>query len=57
VEGLLGADLPEGDYEITMKYRCPGLLTGFVTTLIGVLCFAIFCRVEKEQRINNVSDR
>jgi uncharacterized membrane protein YfhO len=50
VEGLLGADLPEGDYEITMKYRCPGLLTGFVTTLLGVLCFAIFCRVEKEQR-------
>jgi uncharacterized membrane protein YfhO len=50
VEGLLGADLPEGDYEITMKYRCPGLLTGFVTTLLGVLCFAIFCKIEKAQR-------
>jgi uncharacterized membrane protein YfhO len=50
VDGLLGVDLPEGDYEITMKYRCPGLVMGFVTTLLGVLCFAIFCRVEKGQR-------
>lgn len=50
LEGLMGIDLPEGEYEIKMVYRCPGLLTGFLTTLIGIAGFAIFMWLEKMQR-------
>lgn len=50
LEGFLGASLPEGDYEIKMVYRCPGLLTGFMTTILGILIFFVICRMEKYLR-------
>lgn len=51
LEGFLGAELEEGDYTIKMVYRCPGLLTGAITTLFGILCFWMMCRVESWQGI------
>ena len=51
LDGFLGAELEEGDYTIKMVYRCPGLLEGAVTTLFGILCFWLMCRVESRQRI------
>ena len=50
ISGLMGIDLPEGDYEIKMVYRCPGLLEGFLTSLLGVIIFVVFIRIEKIQR-------
>lgn len=50
IGGLMGIDLPEGEYQIKMVYHCPGLLTGFVTTLLGILLFTVFIRFEKLQR-------
>lgn len=47
LEGFLGAELKKGDYTIKMKYRCPGLLVGFITTLMGILCFVLICKVEQ----------
>ncbi len=52
LEGFLGAKLTKGDYTIEMKYRCPGLAVGFTTTIIGILCFVLICKVE--QNIRNV---
>ena len=53
LEGFLGADLPKGEYEITMKYRCPGLVTGFLTTIIGILIFLSICKIERSLRDTN----
>lgn len=50
LEGFLGVELPKGDYTIKMVYRCPGLIKGLITTLFGILCFFLICRVEKQMR-------
>jgi len=50
LEGFLGAELPQGDYTIKMVYRCPGLLKGWITSLLGILCFLAIWRVEKHFR-------
>ena len=50
LEGFLGVELPKGDYTIKMVYQCPGLLKGLITTLFGILCFFIICKVEKQMR-------
>ena len=50
LEGFLGTYLLEGDYEIKMTYRCPGLLTGFITTIIGILMFFSIYKIEKRLR-------
>lgn len=52
VDGFLGASLPKGDYKIKMVYRCPGLLKGLITTILGVLMFFVIYRVEKDIREN-----
>lgn len=54
IGGLMGIDLPEGEYQIKMVYHCPGLLTGFVTTLLGILLFAVLIRIEKLQRAERI---
>lgn len=54
IGGLMGIDLPEGEYKIKMVYHCPGLLTGFVTTLLGILLFAVLIRIEKLQRAERI---
>ena len=53
LEGFLGANLSEGDYEIKMTYQCPGLVTGFLTTIIGILVFLSICKIEKNLRDNS----
>ena len=47
------ADAKEGDYEIKMTYQCPGLVTGFLTTIIGILVFLSICKIEKNLRDNS----
>lgn len=54
IGGLTGIDLPKGDYDIKMVYHCPGLLTGFITTLLGILLLAVLLRIEKRQRTDGV---
>ncbi|MCM1158758.1 MAG: YfhO family protein [Bacteroidales bacterium] len=53
LDGFLGTELPEGDYTIKMVYRCPGLLKGFATTIMGIFFFWLICTVEKRQRRND----
>jgi len=55
LEGFLGARLPQGDYTIKMVYRCPGLIKGLITTLLGILCFLFIWEAEKRmrQRVQN----
>lgn len=50
IGGLLGIDLPAGEYNIKMVYHCPGLLTGFITTLLGIVFFIVFMWIERLQR-------
>lgn len=50
IEGLMGIDLQEGEYKVKMVYHCPGLFEGFLTTLLGVVIFMAFMRIEKIQR-------
>lgn len=39
---LLGADIPEGQHEIKIKYSVPGLAPGFVITLTGVALLILY---------------
>lgn len=55
LDSFLGAQLEPGDYEITMKYRCPGLMTGAGISVIGMLCFLFMCRIENKK--NNIYAR
>ncbi len=50
LDSFVGAKLPKGEYDIRLVYHCSGLLTGFVTTMIGVLCFGLICVVERKMR-------
>lgn len=50
LESFLGVELPKGDYTIKMVYQCPGLMKGLITTLFGILCFFLICKVEKRMR-------
>lgn len=50
LKGFLGTKLPKGDYTIKMTYRCPGLISGWVTTAIGIICFVLICRMEMNVR-------
>ena len=52
LEGFLGTELPAGDYEIRMVYHCPGLLRGFVATLLGIAAFWFLYKMEKDMRRN-----
>lgn len=50
LEGFLGVELPEGEYEIQMVYHCPGLLRGFIMTLIGISLFYIIYKIEQAMK-------
>lgn len=50
LEGFLGVELLKGDYTIKMVYRCPGLMKGLITTLFGILCFLLICKIEKQTK-------
>ena len=52
LEGFLGTELPAGDYAIRMVYHCPGLLRGFVATLLGIAAFWFLYKMEKDMRRN-----
>ncbi len=56
LESFLGVELPKGDYTIKMVYRSPGLVKGLITTLFGILCFFLICRVEicKQKETQNI---
>ena len=47
IEGLLGTDLPAGEYKIKMIYHCPGLRIGFLLTLAGAACFVAMIKIER----------
>lgn len=57
LEGFLGAQLPKGEYTIKMVYHCPGLLKGFITTLIGIYFFWLIYRVETLQRQKQIKEK
>ncbi|MDE6626272.1 MAG: YfhO family protein [Lachnospiraceae bacterium] len=48
--GFLGAELPAGEYDIKMVYRCPGLLEGCLITLMGILSFWLIGKIEKKSQ-------
>lgn len=50
LDGFLGVELPAGKYDIKMKFHCPGLLKGFITTIIGILLLIILYKVEYNYR-------
>lgn len=50
LDGFLGAKLKQGDYTIKMVYRAPGLMKGFLTTLIGIGIFYLICLFERQRR-------
>ena len=50
LDAFLGAELPQGDYTIKMVYRSPGLIKGLITSLFGILCFFMICKLEKQIR-------
>lgn len=47
VGGLLGAELPEGEVDVVLKYQSPGLMKGFVITIIGIILFLIIMKKEE----------
>ena len=47
LDSFLGAKLSQGDYDIKLVYRCPGLREGFILTVIGTLCFVLICMLER----------
>ncbi len=49
LDGFLGAELEQGDYTIKMVYRCPGLLKGFLLTVLGILIYYLICVFEKRK--------
>lgn len=52
LKGFLATNLCKGEHEIRLVYRCPGLLRGFVTTVIGLTVFFIICSFEKKYCFN-----
>ncbi|MDO5154353.1 MAG: YfhO family protein [Eubacteriales bacterium] len=50
VEGLLATYLEKGDYEIKMKYRCPGLKEGAMLSLAGCIVFAVICILQRKKK-------
>lgn len=50
VEGFLGAELPEGECEIRMVYRCPGLIPGILMSVFGVVMYYLIYRIEQGKR-------
>lgn len=49
LDGFLGTELEKGDHTIKMVYHCPGLLTGFLLTLLGTLTFYGICTLESKR--------
>lgn len=50
MNSFMGAKLPKGEYDIKLVYHCPGLPAGFVSSIIGVLCFVLICKIEKAKK-------
>lgn len=47
---FIGIDLGEGQHRIEMKYTAEGMKTGWLLTIIGVLCFAVLLLVQRERK-------
>lgn len=56
IEGLLGTDLPAGEYKIKMIYHCPGLWIGFLLTLTGAACFVAMIKIERISKTKSRKD-
>ena len=46
----LAIALTEGNHEIVLNYRTPGLLTGACLSVAGWICFIILCQWDRKQR-------
>lgn len=50
LNGFLAADMEKGRHEVRLSYRCPGLLPGGITTIVGLIAFFIISGFEKRNR-------
>lgn len=57
LNGFLAADLTKGEHQIRLVYRCPGLLTGLITTILGIVVFYTICYFEKRSRFNSKEEK
>lgn len=57
MDGFLGAELTQGDYDIKLVYQCPGLARGLAVSLFGILIFYMICRFEKKTRENRLKEQ
>lgn len=55
-DSFLAAKLPAGDYQIELKYQCPGLWQGILLTLVGLVAFVLISKIEQKVVIYKIKE-